>query len=94
MHVGEKSECWQGPHLMAWRAGLWPAGRLLHTPALTTHHRHKTYLLCRHTFSGYKFMFFSIYYISPQSCLTNIVIKISLTNAITTFQHILTTFSK
>jgi len=26
-----------------------------------THHRHKTYLLCRHSFSGYRFLFFSIY---------------------------------
>ena len=32
MHDGEKSEYWQGPHYMAWQAGLWPAGRLLHTP--------------------------------------------------------------
>ena len=27
-------ECWQGPQQIAWRAGLWPAGRLLHTPVL------------------------------------------------------------
>jgi len=34
MHDGEKSECWQAPHSKAWRAGLWPAGCLLHTPGL------------------------------------------------------------
>jgi len=34
MHDGEKLECWRGPHWMAWRAGLWPSGRLLHTPGL------------------------------------------------------------
>jgi len=29
-----KIRVWQEPHYMAWRAGLWPAGRLLHTPVL------------------------------------------------------------
>ena len=34
MHDGEKSECWQGPNQMAWRAELWPAGDLLLIPDL------------------------------------------------------------
>jgi len=54
---------------------------------LATHHRHKTYLLCRQRFSGYiqiqGFCFFSVNDTSPWSCLENIVITISLTNAIT-----------
>jgi len=29
-----KNQCWQGPHWMASRACLWPAGHLLHTPGL------------------------------------------------------------
>jgi len=44
MHDEEKSECWQGPHWMAWRVGLWPAGRLLHTPALDLQQKLNTFL--------------------------------------------------
>jgi len=29
-----KNQCWQAPHKMAWWAGLWFAGRLLHIPDL------------------------------------------------------------
>ena len=49
---------------------------------LATHHRYKTYLLRHRRFSGYIQMqgfCFSVNGISPQSCLSNIAIKISHT---------------
>jgi len=39
-------------------------------------------------------LFFSVNCVSPWSCLRNIVIKSSLTNAINIFQHILPAFLK